>query len=187
MEIDTAWDIIDRVLMDNLPEVAATLREPVSNDDLERLTNAVGRDLPEDFVMSLRRHDGQDNPTRLLDLYDHFTLLSANEMIENSDMRVGALGDDVDDIYEWMTPDKVRTIMNCRGWIQFTEAETQGYALDLDPLPAGESGQVIFLPVDGPTPAPEFLSYRDWLSSYAEKLDAGMFEIDDTRGLWLTE
>ncbi len=185
MEIDDAWDIIERVLHDRLPAVAATLRGPVSDDDLVRLATTAGQELPEDFAASLRRHDGQANPTRLLDLFDHHTLLSVDAMIETSEMRAGALGDDLDEVYDWMTPDKVRPIMNCRGWLQFTDTEGDGYALDLDPLPAGEPGQVIYLPIDGPTPEPEFPSYRRWLSSYAEKLDAGAFRIDDTLGLWL--
>lgn len=183
MEINTAWDIIDRVLHDRLPAVAATLRGPASDADLDRLASTTGRQLPADFVASLRRHDGQANPTRILDLFDHYTLLSAAAMIETSDMRADALG--VDELYDWMTPDRVRPIMNSRGWLQFTDAEGDGHALDLDPLPAGEPGQVIYLPIDGPTPAPEFPSYRAWLSSYAEKLDAGAFSIDDTLGLWL--
>ncbi|MGO3758508.1 MAG: SMI1/KNR4 family protein [Agrococcus casei] len=186
MNIDSAWDIIDRVLADQLPQVAETLRGPVDDADLARLAQSVGRELPEDFVTSLRRHDGQDNPTALLDLFDHHTLLSATAMIDHSKMRIEALGDDIDDTIDWMTPDKVRPIMNCRGWLQFTTAETDGYALDLDPLPAGEAGQILYLPIDGPTPAPEFPSYRAWLSNYAEKLDAGAFTIDDALGLWLT-
>ena len=186
MDIDAAWDVIERVLHDRLPEVAETLREPISDDNLDRLAGTVRQDLPEDFVASLRRHDGQTNPTGLLDLFDHLTLLSAEAMIEHSDMLVDARGDDLDDdAYSWMTPDKVRTIPKCRGWLQFTAAETAGYALDLDPLPAGDRGQVIYLPIDGPTPAPEFPSFRAWLSTYAERLDAGQFQIDDSRGLWL--
>lgn len=56
---------------------------------------------------SLRRHDGQDNPTQLLDLFDHYTLLSVTSMIATSDMRDEALGSDLDDEdYSWMTPDK---------------------------------------------------------------------------------
>lgn len=184
MDIDAAWDIVERVLHDRLPAVAQTLRGPVSDDALERLARTVGQRLPEDFVTSLRRHDGQDNPTRLLDLFDCLTLLSADAMVETSDMRAAALGDH-DETYDWMTPDKVRTIMNCRGWLQFTDTEGAGYALDLDPLPAGEPGQVLYLPFDGPTPAPEFASYRTWLSSYAERLDAGAFRVDDTLGLWV--
>lgn len=185
MHIDAAWDIIERVLHDRLPAVAETLRGPVSDEDVQRLASTAAQDLPEDFVMSLRRHDGQSNPTRLLDLFDHYTLLSADAMIDTSDMRVDALGDDVDDLIGWMTPEKVRPIMNCRGWLQFADAEGSGYALDLDPLPAGTPGQIISLPVDGPTPTPEFPSYGAWLSLYAEKLDAGAFRIDETLGLWL--
>lgn len=186
MEIDAAWDIIERVLHDQLTEVADTLRAPVTDDQLDRLAATVGQPLPADFVASLRRHDGQDNPTGLLDLFDHLTLLSVEAMIEQADMRVDALGDDLDsEDYSWMTPDKVRTIPHCRGWLQFTAAETDGYALDLDPLPSGDRGQVIWLPIDGPTPEPEFPSYGAWLSAYAEKLDTGQFTIDDDRGLWL--
>jgi cell wall assembly regulator SMI1 len=185
MHIDAAWDIIERVLHDRLPAVAETLRGPVSDEDLSRLASTTAQELPEDFIASLRRHDGQSNPTRLLDLFDHYTLLNADAMIDNSDMRADALGDDLEDTIEWMTPEKVRPIMNCRGWLQFAEAEGDGFALDLAPLPAGTSGQIISLPVDGPTPTPEFPSYGAWLSSYAEKLDAGAFRIDETLGLWL--
>lgn len=184
MDIDASWDIIERVLHGRAPEIARTLRGPASDGDLDRLASTVRKELPEDFAASLRRHDGQDNPTRLLDLYNHHTLLSVEAMIEASDLRADALGDQLGE-YEWMVPDKVRTIMNCRGWLQFTDTEGDGYALDLDPLPAGESGQIIFLPVDGPTPAPEFPSYRAWLSCFAQQLEAGAFRIDHTLGLWL--
>lgn len=69
--------------------------------------------------------------------------------------------------------------------VQFTAAETNGYALDLDPLPAGEPGQIIYLPIDGPLPRPEYPSFGAWLSALAEKLDAGAFRIDDEIGIWL--
>ncbi|WP_396044218.1 SMI1/KNR4 family protein [Aeromicrobium sp. UC242_57] len=186
MDVDLAWDIIERVLHDRLPEVAATLRGPARDDDLESLALTIGKELPSDFVASLRRHDGQDNPTRLLDVFDHQTFLSVEAMIETSDMRVSALGDDLDsNDYAWMEPDKVRTIPHCRGWLQFTDAEGDGYALDLDPLPAGTPGQIIQLPIDGPTPAPEFTTYGAWLTSLAERFDAGAFSVDDSLGLWL--
>lgn len=185
MDVDDAWAIIERVLGEVCPDVAATLRGPVSDADLDRLARTVGRELPADLVQSLRRHDGQDNPTQLLDLFDHYTLLSAAAMIEQSDLLADALGDDVDEVIDWMTPEKVRATANCRGWLQFTAAEGQGYALDLDPLPAGEVGQVIHLPIDGPTPTPEYGSYRAWLSNYAEKLASGAFTIGDDGDLWL--
>ncbi|MGO1562379.1 MAG: SMI1/KNR4 family protein [Actinomycetaceae bacterium] len=185
--VDEAWDIIERVLGEVCPDVAATLRGPASEADLVRLARTVGRDLPADLLQSLRRHDGQDNPTQLLDLFDHHTLLSVDAMIEQSDTLADVLGDDVEDVIDWMTPEKVRPIANCRGWLQFTAAEGQGYALDLDPLPAGEAGQVIYLPVDGPTPTPEFGSYRTWLSSYAEKLASGSFTLGEDGDLWLDD
>ncbi|WP_370618167.1 SMI1/KNR4 family protein [Mumia qirimensis] len=185
MDVDAAWDIIEDVLRARLPEVAATLRGPVSDTDLDRLTRTVGKELPTDFIQSLRRHDGQDNPTKLLDLFNHHTLLSAEAMVETSDMLADALGDDSGDVYDWMTPDKVRTVPNIRGWLPFTAAEGDSFALDLDPLPPGDPGQVISLPIDGPTPAPEHRSFRDWLAALAQRLDAGAFRIDDTLGLWL--
>lgn len=186
LDVNDAWAVIERVLGEVCPDVAATLRGPASAADLDRLARTVGRDLPADLVQSLRRHDGQDNPTQLLDLFDHHTLLSAEAMIEQSDLLADAVGDDVDDVIDWMAPEKVRAIANCRGWLQFTAVEGQGYALDLDPLPAGEVGQVIHLPVDGPTPAPEFDSYRAWLSHLAGKLASGAFHLDDG-AIWLHE
>lgn len=186
MEIGAAWDIVDRVLHDRLRVVADTLRGPASDEDLERLAETAEQELPADFVASLRRHDGQDNPTGLLDVFDHYTLLSTEAMIANSNTRAWALGTDLDvDDYSWMVPATVRAIPNCRGWLQFTDAEGEGYALDLDPLPTGKSGQIIHLPIDGRTPAPEFASYGEWLTALAEKLDAGAFRIDESLGLWL--
>lgn len=185
MDIGQAWEIIDRVLAGRLPEVAATMRGPASSEDLDRLAEIVGHELPADLVASLEIHDGQDNPTFLLDLYDHQTLMSVESMIANSNMRDEVLGSDVDDVLSWMVPDKVRPIQNCRGWLQFTASEGDGFALDLDPLPKGDVGQVIWLPVDGVTPAPEFASYSAWLFDLASRLDAGAFRIDEALGLWL--
>jgi cell wall assembly regulator SMI1 len=179
LSIDESWTIIERVLQEQSPTVFTTLRGPVSPDDLDALARTVGRPLPDDLVESLRRHDGQDNPTQLEDLFDHYTLLSARAMIEQSDMLADAVGDDADDVIEWMEPDHVRAIANCRGWLQFTAAEVQGHALDLDPLPAGQAGQIIHLPIDGPTPLPEYSSYRVWLSDLARRLEAGAFTVDD--------
>lgn len=184
MEIDLAWDIIERALRDHAPTIAATLRPPVSDSDLRHLAETISRPLPDDFVASLRRHDGQDNPTRLLGLADHHHLMSAREMAEQSNLRVRALGD-ADETYDWMAPHKVKTIVNTRGWLQYTDSEGDGYALDLDPLPAGQIGQVIYLPIDGPTPAPEWPCYTAWLTTIAEKFDAGAFEVDDDTGIWL--
>ncbi|WP_340539946.1 SMI1/KNR4 family protein [Nocardioides sp. GXZ039] len=186
MDVDAAWDIIEATLRDVLPDVAATLRGPAHDDDLAALARTAGSDLPADFVASLRRHDGQDNPTRLLDLFDHHTLLSAEAMVAAAEMRAGALGTDPNCTdYDWMTPDKVRTIPHCRGWLQFTDSEGDGYALDLDPLPAGEAGQVIQLPIDGPTPVPDFASFGAWLTALAQRLDAGAFRADEENGLRL--
>ncbi|GAB3305437.1 hypothetical protein EK0264_04760 [Epidermidibacterium keratini] len=184
MDVGRSWEVIERVLREHAPVVADTLRGPASDADLDRLVEAVGRPLPADFVESLRIHDGQDNPTQLVDLYNHQTLLSVEAMIESSELRRDVLGDDPSDTIGWMIPDKVRPVSNLRAWVQFTASDATGFALDLDPLPAGEVGQVIWLPIDGPTPAPEFASYAAWLSHLAQKLDAGAFQIDDL-GLWL--
>ena len=84
-----------------------------------------------------------------------------------------------------MVPDKVRTVMNRRGWLQFTDAEGRGYALDLDPLPAGRAGQVIYLPIDGLTPEPDYPSFTAWFSEVAEKFAAGAFSVEDGDAIWL--
>ena len=85
----------------------------------------------------------------------------------------------MDETIDWMEADRVRAVANCRGRLQFTSAEGQGHAIDLDPLPAGETGQLIHLPVDGSTPLPEYSSYRVWLSDLARQLEAGAFTVDD--------
>ncbi|WP_139980391.1 SMI1/KNR4 family protein [Nocardioides litoris] len=187
MDVGEAWEAIERVLRAHLPAVAATLRPPAAAGDLERLAEQVGHDLPADLLASLAVHDGQDNPTRLLDVFDHHTLLGVDGMAERHRLLDAAFGSDPDsDDYAWMTPDQVRTVPNLRGWLPVTESEGTGYAVDLDPLPTGTVGQVIWLPVDGPTPAPVAASYGAWFSGLAEQLAAGAFEVDETGGLWLT-
>lgn len=187
MDVDAAWDIVERVLADRVPTVAATLRGPAALEDIERLSATVGHDLPADFVASLRRHDGQDNPTRLLDLFNHFTLLGVEDMIATSDMRAEVFAGEEETPIDWMVPDKVRTVMNRRGWLQFTDAEGRGYALDLDPLPAGRAGQVIYLPIDGLTPEPDYPSFTAWFSEVAEKFAAGAFSVEDGDAIWLDD
>ncbi|MGK9149225.1 SMI1/KNR4 family protein [Plantibacter flavus] len=184
-EITQAWTTIERVLAEHLPEVLPTLRPGASDATIARLEHEVGP-LPEALIASLRIHDGQDNPTRLLDVYDHLTFLSVDAMLEDHQMRIDVHGDDVDSTdYSWMTPDRVRTIPNSRGWLRFTDSEGLGHVVDLDPLPNGERGQVIWWPVDGPTPVPVAQSYGAWLTDLARRLEAGEFTVDEEEGLWL--
>lgn len=181
--IAEAWATIERVLAENVPDVAATLRPGASDEDLARLAAAIGP-LPEAFVASLRIHDGQDDPSGLLQVFDYLSFLSIDAMLEDHHMRLEVLGDDVDsDDYAWMTPDAVRTIPNSRGWLRFTDGEGEGHAIDLDPLPNGERGQIIWLPVDGPTPAPVAPSYGAWITDLARRLDVGAFTVDDAIGI----
>ena len=106
-------------------------------------------------------------------------------MIATSDMRAEVFVGEEETPIDWMVPDKVRTVMNRRGWLQFTDAEGRGYALDLDPLPAGRAGQVIYLPIDGLTPEPDYPSFTAWFSEVAEKFAAGAFSVEDGDAIWL--
>lgn len=80
MDVDAAWDIVERAPAEHVPAVTAALRGAGGHRAPERdgRPRAAGR-LPADFVASLRRHDGQDNPTRFLDLIDHYTLLGVED------------------------------------------------------------------------------------------------------------
>jgi len=53
------------------------------------------------------------------------------------------------------------------------------------PPPAGDVGQIISLPIDGPTPEPEFPSFTAWFSEVAEKFAAGAFSVEDGDAIWL--
>ena len=46
MDVDAAWDIVERVLAERVPTVAATLRGPAAPEDVGRLSATVGRELP---------------------------------------------------------------------------------------------------------------------------------------------
>ncbi|SDH88161.1 SMI1/KNR4 family protein [Agrococcus jejuensis] len=173
-DVARAWATIEAVLEAERPDIAASLRPPATDEQLARLAAVVG-DLPDDLVASLRIHDGQDDPAWQLGIHDVLSWLGVDAMLEAHALRLSALGDG-DEPIEWMTPDRVRTVMNSRGWLPFTDFQGSGHAIDLDPLPAGTRGQVIWLPIDGPTPAPVAPSYGAWLVDVAERLANG--EVD---------
>ena len=47
------------------------------------------------------------------------------------------------------------------------------------------AGQVIYLPIDGLTPEPDYPSFTAWFSEVAKKFAAGAFSVEDGDSIWL--
>jgi cell wall assembly regulator SMI1 len=176
-DIQTAWDRIEAFLAAHAPHVLATLRPGATDAEIRELETSVGTALPPAFVESLRRHDGQDDPSRMADLFNFNHLLSVRQIIDDRAMKLD-LFDGWGEI-EWLVPDKIKNVTWSPGWIPFTEADGDGYVLDLDPTERGTLGQIFYrLHDDNPTELTA-TSFAEFLSRIGEGLSNGDYEMND--------
>lgn len=173
------WQRIERVLQTHAPVTAATLAAPATDQEIAALEAATGLKLPADLRASLKIHNGQNDPTRchafsgegiLLDtrqIADHWRTVTE---IDASERFSAAPGQGP----WWKT--------SC---IPFTDAEGNMLCVDMDPAFNDRIGEVVCHVHDSAIERGLGASFRGWLSSLADRLDAGRFRIDDYGYLWL--
>ena len=144
--IDQYWKTIESVLQRELPDVHRTLRPGATEEQIKSIERTIGKVLPPSFRESLAIHDGQDDPTRLLPLFNYNSFSSCSEIIADWEMMQENFPNN--DIIDWLEPDKIQNRIWDSGWIKFTESEGDGYAVDLHPAHNGVLGQVFYLAHD---------------------------------------
>ena len=189
--VDESWRRIEAWLGEHLPGVKATLRPGVSDADLAKFEETLGRPLPDDVRESWKIHDGQKegrgNPPgliygkSLLALVSRDTMAgrSALEEWQNLARRVD-LGASAEDPGETsFPPGAIRRCFGCRGWVPLHWDGNRNYlGIDLDPGPNGVVGQVINFGGDEHRKFVLATSWGRFLEDFADELEAGNFVID---------
>jgi len=172
------WARIERWLRANAPEIHASLRPGVPDAEIEALEERIGVRLPDDVRESLRIHDGQEHGTA--GLYEGSELLSTRHIADEWQVWKELLDDGTFDDWERNPDPGVRADWWNPRWIPLThDAGGNHDCLDLDPAPGGREGQIISLWHDEATRSVLAGSYREWLSRFADRLEAGSYAVDE--------
>ena len=157
------WDTIEARLE---PEVLRSLRPGASDKDIATAEARLEVAFPEDLRASYRIHDGQqeDGPG----LIQGWEFLSLARMLEEwtawNDLLVSG---DVETFIVEPDPEVRATWWN-RRWIPLASSGAgDEYCLDLDPTPAGTTGQMIAVWHDWERRSLEAADFRSWLAANA--------------------
>jgi cell wall assembly regulator SMI1 len=178
LDIQQSWKIIDSFLEVHFPTIATTMNPGATYKDIERFSNSLPFDIPEDLKVSLLHHNGQNDPTQLSGLVNFNRLLSIEEMYDTYSVNC--------EVFEgWepidgLIPDKIKNIVWSERWLKFTEREGDGYILDMDPAQNGTDGQIFYRRHDDTPVKTLAKSYRGFLSMIAESFQEGDYEVIDS-------
>ena len=186
-----SWTRIENWLADNAPEILENLNPGATEEEIKRTEEFLGVSFPEDFKDSYLIHNGQkpyvDTPDgqqwKDYCLMDMWQLLSLDRIkhewsIWKELLDTGGLGDnymtlDNGEVCEWWNPRWIPLTSNFCG---------DHHCLDLSASLRGSQGQIIEMWHDvdmRPIVAP---SFRAWLETFAEDLEAGHYAYDSTLG-----
>ncbi|NZA25891.1 SMI1/KNR4 family protein [Luteimonas sp. SJ-92] len=161
---------IESWLQQNWPAGLADLSRPASEDEIRTLEQALARSLPEDFVSSLRIHNGQKGIAGYL--CPSGELLSSGEIASQWQVWKDLFDSGDFDEYEsepaneaiardWWNP----------GWVPITHNGGGDHdCLDLSPTSAGQTGQVITMWHDMAERELLAPNFSTWLQQLAGKL-----------------
>jgi molybdopterin molybdotransferase len=183
-----SWQTIEQVLEKHAHGIYRSLREPASDAAIASLAKLVPAKLPSDFVQSLEIHDGlNDSYLGQIRLFNYHALLPVSAVIEEYTTLCALQSESEFGGSQAGGDPAVRNDARWRpGWIPITDADGDKLVLDLDPAPAGASGQVFGWSNSGSTPLRLLASsYAEWLAGLAESLANRRFQLDAHGGIWL--
>ncbi len=181
--IAETWKKIETALEGRAPALFQTLAPPATRGQISRLEAALGQKLPRGLSASLRVHNGMQGGYLGIDrLFNYEALLSTDNIAHRwgamrsaleagtlpaggcSATRTSKLKNDA-----WWRP----------GWIPITDADGDGYWIDLDPTGVGASGQVFYFYAGGARPRRVAAgSYEAWLGKLATRLSRAKLQDD---------
>lgn len=176
MSVSESWSIIEKVLAEKAPQVAGTLRAGAGPEDIALLESRIGLKIPSDFRESLEIHDGQDDPSRLLGIFNYNLLSPISQVIADYEM--------LRDLFEpeppidWLVPDKIQNRIWAPGWVKVTEAEGDGYVIDMSPAKNGSLGQVFYRSHDDNPTEVKAASFGTLLSRVAALMAEGTYSLE---------
>ena len=183
LEVNETWRRVERWLAENWPEGLDTLLPAATDDEIKSLEDAIGLKLPEDFVASLRVHNGQKSMSGAL--FPSGELLSAAEIEDQWRVWKELLDSgDFDGCQSEPLSPAIRPDWWSPSWIPVTHDGWGNHdCLDLNPAASGTRGQIITMWHDSPDRQALAQSFAEWFSQYAGALYSGayVYSADDNR------
>jgi cell wall assembly regulator SMI1 len=180
-QINSLWDRIERAVLAVSSETAATLAPPAEEAAIWALQDLMGLRLPADFVASLRRHDGQRDPSRCHEFSGAGILLGVDEIRENWHMCCA-----IDSELRRLPAPNFEPSVEMRwGGVSRREEEGPWWKPTLLPFSFAE-GDMLCLDLDlglGPSCGEEpgiAASYTEWLAELELRIRAGGLSVDET-------
>jgi len=176
------WDRIHAWLVDNAPEVLASLQPGATDEQIRAAEKELGVSFPADVKAAYRTHNGQAEGPRGYPpafLYG-WEWLSLERILDEWGVWKGLVeAGDFDDC-ESEPDDGVRSDWFNLAWVPLTYSGSgDHHCLDLDPAEGGQAGQIIQMWHDAterPLVAPTFLA---WLSEFADDLEADVYNVTE--------
>ena len=175
-ELREAWRRIEAWLGANVPVLFAELNAPAAPDEIAAAESAIGVAFPAEFRASLAVHDGQRLADATFGQWEPFDLRRVVERWRSLAERVATGTFPDHDEPHIQTRGPVRPRWWSRAWIPIAADGTGDLlAIDLEPPPGGDLGQVILFQHDTPYREVVASSFGAWLQQIAALLESGAY------------
>jgi len=179
--IADTWTAFELWLNEYWPDGLKDLCPPATDDEIVNLETMLGVNLPYDFVVFLRIHNGQKGSAG--GLFDNSEFLSTAAIIEQWKVWKDLLDSDDFEGYKSEPDAGVRDDWWNAKWIPFTHnGSGDHYCLDLAPGTDGQEGQVITMWHDMGTRAVKACSFTHWFAEYVDAVIAGKYVYSEDFG-----
>lgn len=173
MPMREIWTRIEAWLEANVPSGASVLSPGASEEEIAATERLLDVSFPEDVRASFRLHDGQCGGPWLLWGCEFLSLSRIREewsawkdLLDRGAFREFQSHSEGQVATDWWHP----------RWVPLTHDGAGNHnCLDLNPGPAGQSGQIIQMWHDEPERPRVAASYKVWLAAFADALEAGEY------------
>ncbi|MEM7180458.1 MAG: hypothetical protein AAF518_06075 [Spirochaetota bacterium] len=160
VKVIAVWESIETWGQRNYPELLVSLQVGANETEIEKLTKSISQ-LPDSFLVSLKRHNGQTSRPYLICYQDVYRLYSIDELIEENEGKGKSIA-----IAEANSGDKIW--MHLHNEVSFEK----------------DSGVLRQRSHDmGGVPPTVGISYLSWLQGFASDLEAGRYEVSEYNSL----
>jgi cell wall assembly regulator SMI1 len=162
-----AWSRIRKQLETADRDGLESLRQPATDQAIDDAQLRLGCELPDDYLESLRVHDGQDDES----LFDGWRLLSLAEVGDNAATLGHLLDSGEFEGYETDHDSKVRDAWWHRAWIPvFGNGFGDFVCIDLAPAGRGRGGQLVLFGHDDAERIVLASSFKAWMQKIAREM-----------------
>lgn len=177
----TIWQRIEMWLKQYTPDILADLREGASDADLKKAAQVLSCVLPDDMTESYRIHDGTRGSASLLGEWE---LLSLDGIVKEWKILKKLYDDGTFEGLEGDAGVGIQSDWWNPRWIPVGGNGSGDFlCVDLNPPPAGTSGQIISFFHAEPRRELVAKGFKFWLAEFADDLESGKYELENGRRL----